>query len=199
PLAVKRLMDIVLSGIALVIFSPFLGITALLVKLSSHGPVFFTQDRVSVNGRIFKLYKFRTMVVDAEAKLEELKHLNEMQGPAFKLTNDPRVTPLGKFLRKMSIDELPQLWNVFVGHMSLVGPRPPLPAEVEKYGDWQRRRLSMRPGITCLWQIGGRNRITDVDEWIRLDLRYIDNWSLWLDIKILFKTVPAVLFGIGAK
>jgi len=150
-------------------------------------------------GRKFIFYKFRTMVVDAEAKLKDLLKYNEMVGPVFKMTDDPRITKTGKWLRKFSLDELPQLWNVFKGDMSLVGPRPPLPHEVEKYDAWQRRRLSMRPGITCLWQMSGRNKIIDFKEWMKLDLEYIDNWSLWLDFKILFKTIPVVLLGIGAK
>jgi exopolysaccharide biosynthesis polyprenyl glycosylphosphotransferase len=184
---------------ALLVLSPIFAVTALLVKLTSEGPVFFVQKRVSMNGRIFNLFKFRTMIKDAEAKLAELQHLNEMKGPVFKLEKDPRITSVGAFLRKTSIDELPQLWNVLRGDMSLVGPRPPLPSEVEQYDDWQRRRISMRPGITCLWQIQGRNRITDFDDWARLDLKYIDNWSLWLDLKILLKTIPAVLFRVGSK
>ena len=153
---------------------------------------------MGVNGRIFNLYKFRTMYKDAEEKLAQLEHLNEMEGPVFKIKNDPRITPLGRILRKLSIDELPQLFNVFMGHMSLVGPRPPIPDEVDKYELWQRRRLSMRPGITCLWQAGGRNKI-GFDKWMELDLKYIDNWSLWLDFRILIKTIPVVLFGIGAS
>jgi exopolysaccharide biosynthesis polyprenyl glycosylphosphotransferase len=199
PLLVKRIMDVVLSGIALIALSPVFLVTAVLIKLTSAGPVFFVQKRVSMNGRIFHLFKFRTMVKDAEAQLAGLQHLNEMKGPVFKIERDPRITVVGAFLRKTSIDELPQFWNVFRGDMSLVGPRPPLPSEVEKYDDWQRRRLSLRPGITCLWQIGGRNRITSFEEWARLDLLYIDNWSLWLDLKILAKTVPVVLFHVGAK
>ena len=174
-------------------------LTALLIKKSSKGPVFFSQVRNTLNGRRFKLYKFRTMVQGAEAKIQELAAYNEMNGAAFKMTNDPRITPLGKWLRKLSIDELPQLWNVFKGDMSLVGPRPPLPSEVEEYEDWHRRRLSFSPGITCLWQISGRNTITDFSEWAKLDLKYIDNWSFWLDIKILLKTIPVVFFGKGAK
>ncbi|MBM4055278.1 MAG: sugar transferase [Planctomycetes bacterium] len=161
--------------------------------------MFFTQERSSLNGRIFKLYKFRTMIVDAEKKLAELLKNNEMRGPVFKMENDPRVTKIGRILRKYSIDEFPQFWNVFKGDMSLVGPRPPIPMEVDKYEPWHRRRLSMRPGLTCIWQMSGRNKITDFDEWMRLDLEYIDNWSLRLDFKILFGTVPAVLAGSGAK
>ena len=198
-LLIKRLFDFFSSIIAILILSPVFLITAMIIKVSSKGPIFFRQQRCSLSGRRFTLYKFRTMVVDAELKLEELLAYNEMQGPVFKMENDPRLTKAGKFLRKFSIDELPQLWNVFRGDMSLVGPRPPLPAEVDKYEPWQRRRLSMRPGITCLWQARGRNKINDFDEWMELDLEYIDNWSLWFDFKILLKTVPVVLFGIGAK
>jgi exopolysaccharide biosynthesis polyprenyl glycosylphosphotransferase len=196
---IKRLMDIVFSFIALVLIAPVCAVVTVIIKMTSPGPVLFVQKRVSMNGRVFDLYKFRTMVQDAEAKLADLQHLNEMKGPAFKMAKDPRITAIGAFLRKTSIDEFPQFLNVLKGDMSLVGPRPPLPKEVEQYDDWQRRRLSMRPGITCIWQIQGRNRITDFEEWARLDLRYIDNWSLWLDIEILLKTVPAVVFGIGAK
>ena len=199
PLLVKRLFDIVLSAVALVLLVPIMAVIALLIKTTSRGPVFFVQERGSLNGRKFKLYKFRTMVADAESRLEELQARNEMKGPAFKVKNDPRITRVGKFLRKLSIDELPQLWNVFKGDMSLVGPRPPLIDEVAQYDDWHRRRLSMRPGITCLWQVNGRNKITDFSQWAKLDLEYIDNWSLWLDLKILLKTIPVVLFGIGAK
>ncbi len=139
------------------------------------------------------------MIKGAEDKLPELREKNEMNGPVFKLKNDPRITPVGRFLRKFSIDELPQLWNVLKGDMSIVGPRPPIPQEVEKYDNWQRRRLNMRPGITCLWQVNGRNKITDFNEWMKLDLEYIDNWSFLLDARILLKTVPVVLLGIGAK
>jgi len=139
------------------------------------------------------------MVVDAEDKLKQLEKNNEMKGPAFKMTNDPRVNPLGRFLRKSSLDELPQLWNVLRGDMGIVGPRPPIPSEVNQYDSWHRRRLSMRPGLTCLWQISGRNQIVDFDQWMKLDLNYIDHWSIWLDLKIIFQTVPAVLFTRGAK
>lgn len=199
PLLIKRLLDIVLSGIALVLLAPAFLAVALLIKITSHGPVFFVQERGGLNGRTFRLYKFRTMVADAESKLKDLQALNEMKGPVFKVKNDPRITKVGGVLRKLSIDEMPQLWNVFQGDMSLVGPRPPLISEVAQYDDWHRRRLSMRPGITCLWQVNGRNQITDFDKWAELDLEYIDNWSLWLDFKILFKTIPVVLLGIGAK
>ncbi len=199
PLVIKRFVDIVLSFIALILLAPIFLCVALMIKMTSPGPVFFVQQRGSLNGRKFNLYKFRTMVIDAEAKLEELKALNEMKGPAFKINDDPRITKVGKIMRKLSVDELPQFWNVFLGDMSLVGPRPPIVDEIAEYDDWQRRRLSMRPGITCLWQVNGRNKITDFDQWAKLDLDYIDSWSLWLDVEILLKTVPVVLFGIGAK
>ena len=195
----KRLFDLSSSGIALVTLFPFFAFIAVAIKVTSKGPVFFKQVRCGLNGRRFTLYKFRTMVIDAEKKLAELQKHNQMNGPAFKMENDPRVTPLGQYLRKLSLDELPQFWNVFAGDMSLVGPRPPIPKEVERYDNWHRRRLSMRPGLTCLWQVNGRNKITDFDDWMKLDLEYIDNWSLWLDLKIMFKTVPVVLVGHGAK
>ncbi|MBI4698799.1 MAG: sugar transferase, partial [Nitrospirae bacterium] len=198
-LFIKRLFDFVSSVIALIFLMPLLILVAIVIKASSPGPVFFKQQRCSLYGRKFMFYKFRTMVDEAESMLEAVLPYNEMSGPVFKMTNDPRVTEAGKWLRKYSIDELPQLWNVVNGDMSLVGPRPPLPEEVEKYDGWQRRRLSMRPGITCLWQIKGRNKIADFNEWMRLDMEYIDNWSLWLDFKILFKSVPVVLSGAGAK
>ena len=200
-LTFKRFIDLVLSGIALLVLMPFFLILAIIIKLNSKGPVYFRQVRVGLAGRKFTLLKFRTMEKGAEAKLAELmaKKGNEMKGPVFKLTNDPRVTPVGKWLRKFSLDELPQLWNVFKGDMSLVGPRPPLPSEVNQYDPWHRRRLSMKPGITCIWQATGRNKIVDFDEWAKLDLEYIDSWSLWLDFKLLFKTVPAVILGVGAK
>jgi exopolysaccharide biosynthesis polyprenyl glycosylphosphotransferase len=198
-LVIKRIIDIVVSSLALILLSPLFLIVALAIKLTSPGPVLFKQERCGLNGRRFTFLKFRSMVQDAEQQKEDLIHLNEMQGPVFKITNDPRVTKVGKFLRKTSIDELPQLWNVLKGDMSLVGPRPPVPSEVEKYERWQRRRLSMRPGLTCFWQIRGRNQINSFEEWMRLDLQYIDNWSLTLDWKILLKTIPVVLLGKGAR
>lgn len=198
-LLVKRVFDILVSSVALILLAPFFVIVAFLIKITSPGPVFFKQNRCGLYGRKFTLYKFRTMVNDAEARLNELKAHNEMSGPAFKMENDPRVTSLGKFLRKWSIDELPQFWNVLCGDMSLIGPRPPIPSEVEEYDNWHRRRLSMRPGLTCLWQVQGRNKIKDFENWMKLDLEYIDNWSLWLDCKIFLKTIPVVLFGVGAK
>ena len=195
----KRLIDIVLSAVGLWVIFPFYMLIAIFIKMTSKGPIYFVQKRCGVQGRLFDLYKFRTMEEGAEAKLQQLLAHNEMRGPAFKLKNDPRVTKIGKILRKTSMDELPQLWNVLKGEMSLVGPRPPLPKEVDKYDHWHRRRLSMRPGITCLWQISGRNNIVDFDEWMRLDLEYIDNWSLGLDFEILLKTIPVVVFGVGAR
>lgn len=196
-LLAKRAVDVLASGAALVVLSPLMLAVAAAIKLTSPGPVLFSQDRVGMNQRRFRLYKFRSMVVDAEQKKKELAHLNELDGPAFKIDRDPRVTTVGRFIRKTSIDELPQLINVLRGEMSLVGPRPPLPDEVSKY-DWMfRRRLSVKPGITCVWQVSGRSNTT-FDEWMKMDKHYVENWSLWLDIKILFQTIPAVLFCRGA-
>lgn len=197
-LAIKRLWDMFVSFASLVLLSPVFALIALIIKAGSRGPVFFRQKRCGLNGRKFTLYKFRTMVVNAEEHLNNLRAMNEMRGPVFKIKNDPRLTGVGRFLRKFSVDELPQLWNVLKGQMSLVGPRPPLPAEVAKYDYWQRRRLSMKPGLTCLWQVGGRNKIKDFNEWLRLDLEYIDHWSIGLDVLILLRTIPAVLSGRGA-
>ena len=194
----KRVMDILVSLLALVLLSPLLVAVALGIKLTSPGPIFFAQERVGMNKRRFKLYKFRSMFVDAEKRRRELEHLNEMDGPVFKIKNDPRVTRIGQFIRKTSIDELPQLVNVLRGQMSLVGPRPPLLAEVDRYEWLYRRRLSIKPGITCFWQISGRNEVS-FKQWMEMDRDYIDNWSLWLDIKILAQTVPAVLFRRGAS
>lgn len=196
-LLAKRLMDIVLSAILLVVFAPLMALVAILVRVTSPGPVFFIQERVGMNKRLFPMYKFRSMYSDAEARKAELERMNEMGGPVFKMRNDPRITPLGRFIRQTSIDELPQLWNVFKGDMSLVGPRPPIPKEVDKYVWMDRRRLSIRPGITCLWQISGRNQLT-FDQWMELDRKYIENWTIWLDISILFRTIPAVLLRKGA-
>lgn len=198
-LAVKRAIDLLIASLGLLVLLPLFPLTALLIKATSPGPALFRQIRCGLNGRRFTLYKFRSMVTDAESKQAGLQRLNEMSGPVFKVANDPRLTPVGRWLRKMSIDELPQLFNVLKGEMSLVGPRPPIPSEVEKYEVWQRRRISMRPGITGHWQVNGRNHIKDFNEWMRLDLEYIDRWSLGLDLAILFKTVPAVLVGKGAK
>jgi exopolysaccharide biosynthesis polyprenyl glycosylphosphotransferase len=195
----KRIIDIIVSAFFMIILAPLFLCLVIIIQRTSEGPAIFSQERCSVNGRRFKLFKFRTMVKDAEGKLKELMAHNQMEGPAFKMDNDPRITPIGKFLRKFSLDELPQFYNVLKGDMSLIGPRPPLPSEVEKYDFWQRRRLSMRPGLTCLWQVSGRNKIKDFDEWARLDLKYIDEWSPMLDTKIFFKTIPTVLFAVGAK
>ena len=194
---IKRSLDLVGAGFILLILSPVLLIVALLVKLTSPGPVFYPWNVVGRDGRPFRGFKFRTMVQNADDLKAQLVHENEMNGPVFKMKNDPRITPVGKVLRKYSIDELPQLWSVLKGDMSLVGPRPAGPHEWDKYEPWQRRRLSLTPGITCLWQVNGRNRISDFDEWVKLDLYYIDNWSLWLDIKILCRTVLVVLRGTG--
>lgn len=196
-LAVKRLIDITISGFLLVVLSPLFIFVSILIKIFMPGPVLFNQLRSGKGEKTFGLLKFRSMVVDAEAAREKLEEHNEAEGPVFKIKDDPRITPLGKFMRKFSIDELPQLWNVFKGDMSLVGPRPPIPAEVEKYEPWQRRRLDMRPGLSCIWQVSGRNRIS-FEDWMKMDLYYVDNWSLWLDFKILLRTVPAVLTGEGA-
>jgi exopolysaccharide biosynthesis polyprenyl glycosylphosphotransferase len=197
-LAVKRAMDVALSALALLGLSPVFLFTALAIKLEDGGPIFFGQERSGLYGRTFTMWKFRSMVTDAEKRKAELERLNEMQGPVFKIKHDPRITRIGRLIRKTSIDELPQFWNVLNGSMSLVGPRPPLPSEVEKYERWQRRRLSMKPGITCIWQVSGRNNI-DFETWMKLDLEYIDNWSLFLDVKLLARTVPVVLLGHGAS
>ena len=175
------------------------GLAALLIKLTSKGPVLFRQTRCGLNGRPFTLLKLRTMVEGAEQQLDDVAHLNVHDGPVFKAANDPRVTAVDRFVRRFSFDEVPQLWNVLKGDMSLVGPRPPLPQEVARYERYQRRRLSMKPGVTGLWQVSGRNDIRDFEEWINLDLAYIDNWSLSLDAKILLRTIPTVLSGRGAR
>lgn len=195
---VKETLDRAVAAAGLILLSPVFLAIAVAIKIESSGPVFFRQTRVGRNGRHFAMYKFRSMVVDAEKRLEELRRNNEMSGPVFKMTSDPRVTKTGRFLRKTSLDELPQLINVFKGEMSLVGPRPPIPTEVKQYDNWQIRRLSVKPGITCIWQVSGRNNI-DFDQWMEMDLHYIDNWSLWNDFKLLFKTLPAVIFQKGAK
>lgn len=196
----KSVLDRVGAFIMLLILGVPLLIVALLIKLTSPGPVLFRQQRAGLNGRPFTMLKFRSMVTNAEQLKHELEVLNEMSGPVFKLTNDPRVTPIGRFLRRYSIDEFPQLINVLRGEMSLVGPRPLPVDEVERFDDVShRRRLSVRPGLTCLWQVSGRSNVTDFKEWVRLDLEYIDRWSLWLDLKILLKTIPVVLTGKGAK
>jgi len=197
-LAIKRGIDVVGSLVALILSSPVLLLVAIAIKLEDGGPIFFSQERSGLFGRSFRMHKFRSMVVDAEARKAELERQNEMSGPVFKMKRDPRITRVGAFIRKTSLDEFPQFWNVLVGEMSLVGPRPPLPAEVHRYERWQMRRLSMKPGVTCIWQVSGRNNV-DFETWMRLDLQYIDNWSLFLDFQLLLKTLPAVLSGSGAR
>lgn len=192
----KKVIDYLLAILILVVFSPFMLIISLIIKLTSDGPVIFKQKRVGLRGREFYVYKFRTMVQDAEVKKETLMAMNEMDGPVFKIKNDPRVTPFGRFLRKSSLDEFPQFLNVLKGDMSIVGPRPPVPKEVKEYERWQLRRLSMKPGITCIWQVSGRNAIS-FEKWMRLDLQYIDTWSLKLDFVILLKTIRTVLKANG--
>jgi len=198
-LLVKRLMDIVGSMIGLSIFICLFPLIALSIKTNSPGPIFFSQERVRENGRVFKCWKLRSMFIDAEERKKELMAQNELNGAIFKIKNDPRITPIGRFLRKTSIDELPQFWNVLKGEMSLVGTRPPTPEEVANYQNWHRRRISVKPGITGMWQVSGRNKVTDFDEVVKLDLFYIDHWSLWLDIKILLKTFWVVCKEEGSS
>jgi len=196
-LVLKRCMDIAGATSALLIISPILLTTAAAVKLTSPGPVFFRQLRVGKDGKPFYMLKFRSMHKNAEAAQAELMKYNEASGPVFKIRDDPRITPVGRFIRKYSIDELPQLWHVLVGEMSLVGPRPPIPSEVADYEDWHRRRLEVKPGLTCIWQVCGRSDVS-FDEWMRMDIEYIETRTLLLDIKLLLKTIPAVLGGRGA-
>jgi exopolysaccharide biosynthesis polyprenyl glycosylphosphotransferase len=198
PLVIKRVLDVALSAVLLILVSPLLLAAAALIRLTSKGPIFFRQERLGVNKRTFLIYKFRTMVPDAEKLIEALEDQNQVSGPVFKIMDDPRITPIGRMLRRSSIDELPQLFNVLKGDMSLVGPRPLPVRDYQGFNeDWQRRRFSVRPGITCLWQVNGRSSIP-FEQWMRLDLQYMDEWSLWLDIKILARTIPAVLRGSGA-
>lgn len=194
---VKRFFDILFAILVLMLTSPVMLVTALLIKLTSKGPVIFKQIRVGQGGRHFWCYKFRSMCIDAEDKKKLLMHLNEASGPVFKIKQDPRITPIGSIIRKLSIDELPQLFNVIKGDMSVVGPRPPLPSEVSSYTAYQRGRLAVRPGLTCLWQVGGRSNIS-FEAWVELDLLYIDTMSFSNDVKIVLKTVPAVVKGSGA-
>ena len=194
----KRLFDLLAATVLLILSAPLFVLVALAIRLDSRGPVFFVQERMGYNKRRFQLFKFRTMVVDAEARMKEIEHLNEKEGPIFKITNDPRITRLGRFLRKTSIDELPQLINVLLGDMSLVGPRPlSMRDALGLNAAWQKRRFSVKPGITCLWQVSGRSNLS-FKEWMLLDLEYIDRWSLGLDFRILLRTIPAVLTGKGA-
>jgi exopolysaccharide biosynthesis polyprenyl glycosylphosphotransferase len=199
-LLTKRTIDLIGSMCGIILLSPLLIAVAVAIRVTSPGRAIFAQMRCGKHGRPFRMYKFRSMFSDAEQRRHELEAYNQMSGPVFKLDDDPRITQLGRWLRKYSIDELPQLFNVFLGQMSLVGPRPLPVYEVENFSNpAQRRRLSVKPGITCLWQISGRNEVKEFETWVKLDLKYIDNWSIWLDLKILLRTIPAVLFGIGAK
>lgn len=194
----KSLLDRLGALVGIVLTAPIMLAATIWIKLDSKGPILFRQTRSGLNGRPFTMYKFRTMVADAEQLKEALRKQNEMSGPVFKIKNDPRITRAGRILRRLSIDELPQFFNVLMGHMSLVGPRPPLPKEVVEYDPWHHRRLSVKPGLTCLWQISGRNKV-DFEDWMKLDLEYIDTWSLWQDVKIIARTVPAVLKSEGAS
>ena len=189
----KRAIDIIGAGSGLLLLSPVIAIVACAVKFTSKGPIFFSQKRVGKNGQLFDMYKFRSMVVNAEELKEKLANQNEMSGPMFKMKDDPRVTKVGKFIRKTSLDELPQLWNVLKGDMSLVGPRPSLPKEVKQFEEWMYKRLTVKPGLTCYWQVSGRNNI-DFEDWMKLDISYVEDRNLWIDIKLIFKTV-FVLFG----
>lgn len=195
--AVKRLIDLAVTVVAIALISPVLATVALLVWLSSPGPVFFAQDRVGCDGRRFRFLKFRTMYRDAESRRQELIDLNEVDGPVFKIRRDPRITPIGRMLRKLSLDELPQLFHVLSGRMSIVGPRPPLPEEVARYGTWESQRLLVKPGLTCIWQVSGRSDL-DFGTWVAMDVDYIRRWSLLLDLKLMAHTIPAVLSGRGA-
>jgi len=194
----KRLVDALVAMLAIAVALPLVAVIAVAIKLDSPGPALFVQTRVGLKGKKFRLFKFRSMRQDAEEIRQSLMHLNEASGPVFKITHDPRITRVGAFLRKFSFDEIPQLINVLIGDMSLVGPRPPLPCEVEKYTPHEWRRLSVKPGMTCLWQISGRSDIP-FDKWVELDIEYIKKQSLFWDLKILLWTVPAVLFGRGAR
>jgi exopolysaccharide biosynthesis polyprenyl glycosylphosphotransferase len=192
----KRLMDIAFSGLALLCLLPLFALVAVAIKLTSPGPIFFSQLRVGLGGGTFRMWKFRTMVVNAESLKQELATQNEQSGPVFKMKMDPRITPVGRFLRKHSIDELPQLLNVLQGSMSIVGPRPAVTNEVEKYRRWHARRVSVKPGLTCIWQVSGRNKIS-FEEWMRMDMRYISQQSILLDLKLILKTIRVVLIGDG--
>ncbi|HEX8816580.1 MAG TPA: sugar transferase [Terriglobales bacterium] len=195
--AIKRALDVVISAFLLVILSPFLVLLTVLIKLTSRGPVFYRWRVVGKNGRPFIGYKFRSMVANADQLKASLEAENEMTGPVFKLTRDPRVTKLGAVMRRYSLDELPQLFSVFKGDMSLVGPRPPLVTEYARFTDYQKQKLAVTPGMTCLWQVNGRNQVSDFDQWVELDLEYIRDWSLGLDFKILCKTIGVVFAGSG--
>ncbi len=196
----KQLIDFTVALVAVILLAIPFAVIGLLIKLTSPGPILFRQRRCGLNGQPFTILKFRTMYTDAEQRQHELAAMNEMKGPVFKIKNDPRITPIGRWLRKFSIDEFPQFYNVLRGEMSLVGPRPLPVDEVRRFDDLaHRRRLSVKPGLTCLWQVSGRNEVSDFGDWVRLDLEYIDNWSLWLDLKIIWRTIPIVLVGAGAS
>lgn len=194
---VKRCIDVLAAGTLLLLLGPFMALIALAVRLTSDGPALFLQERVGRNGEIFEMFKFRTMYKDADSRLSELQAHNEQSGPVFKIRRDPRITPLGRHLRRWSLDELPQLFNVLEGAMSLVGPRPPLPDEVRTYRDWEAQRLLVKPGLTCTWQVNGRSEV-DFETWVQMDIEYIASWSLTTDFKLMVKTLPAVMRGEGA-
>lgn len=196
-LILKRLLDVLVSFFALILLAPILGVIACAVKFSSRGPVFYRWNVVGKNGKPFTSYKIRSMYEDADERKATLLLRNEMSGPVFKITNDPRITNIGRFLRKYSLDELPQLVSVLKGEMSLVGPRPPLRSEYEQFTPWQKQKLQIKPGLTCLWQVCGRNDISEFNDWVRLDLEYIQNWTFGLDLRILMRTIPVVLLGKG--
>ena len=195
-LAIKRTIDVVGAIVGLLVALPVFVAAAIAIKIYDRGPLFFKQERIGEGGRRFYFYKFRSMCTDAESQKASLAAINELDGPVFKVKKDPRVTPVGRFLRKYSLDELPQLLNVLRGDMSLVGPRPPVPDEVARYSWWQRRRISVRPGLTCVWQVSGRNKVS-FDQWMEMDMFYIDNWSLWMDFKLMVQTMPALVKGTG--
>jgi len=196
-LACKRGLDVLLSAFLLVLVAPLLLVLALAVKLTSTGPIFYRWQVVGKNGRPFLGYKIRSMVMNADELKSQLEDRNEMSGPVFKIEGDPRITPIGSWMRRYSLDELPQLYNVLKGDMALVGPRPPLRTEYERFTEYQKQKLVVKPGITCLWQISGRNKVSDFNEWVRLDLEYIRRWSIWLDLRILMRTLGAVVSGSG--
>ncbi len=198
-ITLKRIIDIIGAICGLIVFAPILVLASILIKFTSRGPVIHRQKRLGKDGEVFTFYKLRSMYHNAGVKNDDLAPLNELSGPAFKLSNDPRITLIGRFLRKTSIDEIPQFVNIIKGEMSLVGPRPPLPEEAMLYNDWHYQRLLIKPGLTCFWQVGGRSEISDFDEWVRLDLEYIQSRCLWLDLKLLALTIPAVLSTRGAR
>ena len=197
-LFLKRAFDVTLGVVSLLVLALPMALLALMIRLTSRGPGIFRQVRCGLNGRRFVCYKFRSMVANAEKRREDIAHLNEKDGPVFKIADDPRLTTIGRYLRRFSIDELPQLWNILKGDMSFVGPRPAVLSEIQQYKTWQRRRLRMRPGLTCLWAVQGRDSLR-FDTWMKLDLEYIDKWSLWLDFKLLVQSIPRVLVGRGAN